>query len=1517
MGGKEARDGFWFQDATALVRLMDDAIERRRRQLLGIEMGPELRVRIESAVELVVEEEGPQPEDAPPRPLWDGTFTTGTMAVVDECKLGGPTRNDRVTFYRRLRATIAAGVPVAHLAPRLTVGRGSTSDAELDSWTDLGETARTAQVPTEPPTGLNTKEKFAAEALYYLTTASPVWKLKKKDTDGQGEREPPPTPALAADDARELLSRFEIDATHTIEDLESKLRDQLVVLGGDLAIDELVVLLGGWIGKLARATDWHDDITAESLNEKLAILARYLSVAPETQRLWHRLRTAQSPLPVSMVVEQPWRDVQPQIEPVIRERATNRRIAFVAEGGVGKSHLLGALRAEQSGLCVWIDAVADVRDLEEAISLGVWASSRNSTAITVFVDAVDHQGDPDRLLARLSQAIGNYDHAAIYVAVRFATWADIRDRLPDWRSVRLGRWDPERVRAIADVGRAEPLSADLIDLLRTPLLLDLFLRTFAAIDTVPAGLATRQGVLRAYFERRILAGSTAAQRRSVLDAGVDAVLANAATWQSTEPAANELLSEGVVVNAFGALRFRHALLRDFSAALRLGLRNASSIADALRTIASPIIRNELLRGTIEALLDPEPIVQGAVFSELVRSCIDADLAPGVALGTTDAPTPELLVAIASLEGGAVLRQALEHAHLLENRAWLRVPGALGGSRPNWLGEAQFQGLARLVELALATGDVASELLATTLRTWTLGRRLHADEGWSAAMIGALLVRAIPDDDTARWFAALSLGETGFRVRFLEQLRDLGSSPHVSNDVLARALQAVVLGDGSHVLDGGHSLWEVTDVCLSEHDGHAGLTTTRPAVALALVFQLSVELRLARSRRRAAAPQDPALAAMFPAFEPSPEFVEAEARLRREPMLTEEQAVGNLVDDAPSSGGRSSGYLESLIDELEQRAATDIAFAEQLAEAGIASRSVDARIIVLSMRHEGQVAAAIDTILRDARIYHLLYASRALWEAIQLRWPHLAPSDRETVRRNVLARAQSPFLSFVAVGRLASAIPQEERGVELQPYVQFLESTARPTAPDRPARMEAITGGDDEDEEEDPLPAGAMLARIEQLSRGENDDATNESIAVLEQSLGELGDATSDRVWYAVARVAERDERRDPAARVLTERSARALFDSALVAIASRRPDVDRWATLLELAAACASYVRDVDALAMRSRLINEVVAGVGDPAENEDHAWRALVAVRPITWFTEGTGGRAVYERWFRNSLHGDALHVAEGWLHFIPGEARLALVSHVLEAPDRLTGPEGSAFADEAGRALAGWSLWWTEANAREYFQQLVSRASRPGVLESAEGWRHFLSGFAWSLQNEVRHVAPDPRAVPGLARYVPLLELVWLAWRTVVDDGAEQSISVGWSVTAALSVEFATAIAPPLGGWSMALRDLLASVIVDGGRLDIAAFQQVQWASVDAATLVVAANATIARAAREITSRPATDWMMDSLIEILARVGVLATLPLDDARRVLDCLQRLGRSAPRANSAAVLVGREVRERESVRTES
>lgn len=105
-------------------------------------------------------------------------------------------------------------------------------------------------------------EKLAAEGLYYLTAAEPVWKLKK-DKDENGDKAarrkravtPPP---MLVEEARSLLGKFELDAESTIEDLDARLRAQLETIDVTLA-DELVLQLRGWIDRVARDREWHDD----------------------------------------------------------------------------------------------------------------------------------------------------------------------------------------------------------------------------------------------------------------------------------------------------------------------------------------------------------------------------------------------------------------------------------------------------------------------------------------------------------------------------------------------------------------------------------------------------------------------------------------------------------------------------------------------------------------------------------------------------------------------------------------------------------------------------------------------------------------------------------------------------------------------------------------------------------------------------------------------------------------------------------------------------------------------------------------------------------------------------------------------------------------------------------------------------------------------------------------------------------------------------------------------------------
>src|ERR1051325_10438446 len=118
MGGIEARDGFWFQDARILVRLLRDAVARRTCLLAGAAAPAPVRISIEASTETTIT------KNELPRPLWDSITYEGEQVVVDESKLGEITRPERLALYRRIRATCAARGSTVNIAPRLTTATG-------------------------------------------------------------------------------------------------------------------------------------------------------------------------------------------------------------------------------------------------------------------------------------------------------------------------------------------------------------------------------------------------------------------------------------------------------------------------------------------------------------------------------------------------------------------------------------------------------------------------------------------------------------------------------------------------------------------------------------------------------------------------------------------------------------------------------------------------------------------------------------------------------------------------------------------------------------------------------------------------------------------------------------------------------------------------------------------------------------------------------------------------------------------------------------------------------------------------------------------------------------------------------------------------------------------------------------------------------------------------------------------------------------------------------------------------
>jgi hypothetical protein len=105
-----------------------------------------------------------------------------------------------------------------------------------------------------------------------------------------------------------------------------------------------------------------------------------------------------------------------------------------------------------------------------------------------------------------------------------------------------------------------------------------------------------------------------------------------------------------------------------------------------------------------------------------------------------------------------------------------------------------------------------------------------------------------------------------------------------------------------------------------------------------------------------------------------------------------------------------------------------------------------------------------------------------------------------------------------------------------------------------------------------------------------------------------------------------------------------------------------------------------------------------------------------------------------------------------------------------------------------------------------------------------------------------------------------------------------------------------------------LLLAILEAADRVDLsAALQGLVWSQLDRETLTAATRALIERT----RSDEEAQLLMD-LIDNLAEIGTIRTLPLANAYEVLDRLQALGRTLPRATRAATRVERRIRLEES-----
>jgi hypothetical protein len=297
-------------------------------------------------------------------------------------------------------------------------------------------------------------------------------------------------------------------------------------------------------------------------------------------------------------------------------------------------------------------SIAEISDLAAAVSFRA-ALIQGAEKVSVLVDGLDEVESSvtrrrwGQVLARLATRSA----VDVVATMRTADWqsdATLQTQLKNWREVSLQEWSEDLVRTLlASTQFAQILSASLLSLLRTPIMLDLFWRTFveAASKAPPRLPVTRHQLLAAFWRRRIVRGRHAPisdkwmHIQSVFESAAGTVGAFSMSGLNTD-AVNALRSESVLVRV-GTLRprlqFRHPLLRDFALALWcLDADGTDAVAVRWIRINGGLQRQGSLRAILEALSDTEADSEfpEVTVASLVSAVVSHDSAHGLVIART-------------------------------------------------------------------------------------------------------------------------------------------------------------------------------------------------------------------------------------------------------------------------------------------------------------------------------------------------------------------------------------------------------------------------------------------------------------------------------------------------------------------------------------------------------------------------------------------------------------------------------------------------------------------------------------------------------------------------------------------------------------------------------------------------------------------------------------------------------------------------------------------------------------------
>ena len=152
-------------------------------------------------------------------------------------------------------------------------------------------------------------------------------------------------------------------------------------------------------------------------------------------------------------------------------------------------------------------SIAEIDDLATAVSFRA-ALIQGAEKVSVLVDRLDEveSSDTRRRWGQMLARLATRSAVDVVATMRAADWQSdvtLQKQLKNWREVSLQEWSEDLVRMLlAPTQFAQVLPPSLLRLLRTPIMLDLFWRTFveAASDAPPRLPVTQHQLLAAVLE---------------------------------------------------------------------------------------------------------------------------------------------------------------------------------------------------------------------------------------------------------------------------------------------------------------------------------------------------------------------------------------------------------------------------------------------------------------------------------------------------------------------------------------------------------------------------------------------------------------------------------------------------------------------------------------------------------------------------------------------------------------------------------------------------------------------------------------------------------------------------------------------------------------------------------------------------------------------------------------------------------------------------------------------------------